>query len=254
VREGQIFFFFLPSSSFFFFCFFTCVTNGKNRADTVGTMVDPGGRHNSQVHGIAGGASSTPSLSALLVPSDHRSVQLLPYPWWKDGLTNSSSSSDSSLSWIFTKLQKEIQFLVNASPPKKQKKKKSRSTLNTKSNLHFLSISLSRLTQHTIHLFWKPKQHNTIQLLYKPTQHNSLCSGNQTQNTHTHTQQQQQHNKTQKEKSLKKRATIPNLQTQKKMFFLTLTFNPPPPAPPGSSNNNNNNKSEFRNTEPLFLY
>jgi hypothetical protein len=125
VREGQIFFFFLPSS-FFFFCFFTCVTNGKNRADTVGTMVDPGGRHNSQVHGIAGGASSARSLSALLVPSDHRSVQLLPYPWWKDGLTNSSSSSssDSSLSWIFTKLQKEIQFLVNASPPPKQKKRK----------------------------------------------------------------------------------------------------------------------------------
>jgi hypothetical protein len=112
VSEGQIFFFFLPStSSFFFFCFFTCVTNGKNRADMVGTMVDPGGRHNSAVHGIAGDASSTPSLSALLVPSDHRSVQLLPYPWWKDGLTNNnSSSSNSSLPWIFTKLQKEIQF------------------------------------------------------------------------------------------------------------------------------------------------
>jgi hypothetical protein len=122
VREGQIFFFFLPSSSFFFFCFFTCVTNGKNRADMVGTMVDPGGRHNSAVHGIAGGASSTPSLSALLVPSDHRSVQLLLYPWWTDGLTNNSSSSNSSLSWIFTKLQKEIQFLVNPFPPPQNQK------------------------------------------------------------------------------------------------------------------------------------
>jgi hypothetical protein len=194
----------------------------------VGTMVDPGGRHNSAVHGIAGGASSTPSLSALLVPSDHRPVQLLLYPWWKDGLTNNNSSSNSSLSWIFTKLQKEIQFLVNPSPPKKKKKEKSGRTLNTKSNLHFLSISLSRLTQHTIHLFWKPKQHSTIQLLYKPTQHNSLWSENQTQNTHTHT-----HNNNtttpRNKKSLKKRGTIPNLQTQKKMFFLTLTFNPPPP-------------------------
>jgi hypothetical protein len=125
VREGQIFFFFLPSSSSsFFFCFFTCVTNGTNRADMVGTMVDPGGRHNSAVDGIAGRASSTPSLSALLVPSDHRSVQLLLYPWWKDGLTNNNNSSNSSLSWIFTKLQKEIQFLVNPSPPKNRKKKK----------------------------------------------------------------------------------------------------------------------------------
>jgi hypothetical protein len=197
----------------------------------VGTMVDPGGRHNSAVHGIAGGASSTPSLSALLVPSDHRPVQLLLYPWWKDGLTNNNSSSNSSLSWIFTKLQKEIQFLVNPSPPKKKKKEKSGRTLNTKSNLHFLSISLSRLTQHTIHLFWKPKQHSTIQLLYKLTQHKQYSTIHfalETKHkTHTHT-----HNNTQKQKSLEKRATIPNLQTQKKMFFLTLTFNPPPPPPP----------------------
>jgi hypothetical protein len=91
----------------------------------VGTMADPGGRHNSAVQGIAGGASSARSLSALLVPSDHRSFQLLPYPSWKDGMTNNnnSSSSNSSLSWIFTKLQKEIQFLVNPSPPQKPKKK-----------------------------------------------------------------------------------------------------------------------------------
>jgi hypothetical protein len=109
----------------------------------VGTMVDPGGRHNSAVHGIAGGASSIPSRSALLVPSDHRSVQLLLYPWWKDGLTNNNnSSSNSSLYWTFTKLQKEIQFLVNPSPPQKNQKKKSGSTLNTKSNLDFHSISL----------------------------------------------------------------------------------------------------------------
>jgi hypothetical protein len=91
----------------------------------VGTMVDPGGRHNSAVHGIAGGASSTPSLSALLVPSDHRSVRVLRYPWWKDGLTNNNnSSSNSSFSWIFTKLQKEIEFLVNPSAPPKTKKEK----------------------------------------------------------------------------------------------------------------------------------
>jgi hypothetical protein len=168
----------------------------------VGTMVDPGGRHNSAVHGIAGGASSTPSILALLVPSDHRSVQLLLYPWWKDGLTNNSnSSSNSSLSWIFTKLQKEIQFLVNPSPPKNQKKK-SGSTLNTKSNLHFLSISLSRLTQHTIHLFWKPKQHSTIQLLYKPTKHkqyNTIHFALETKHTHTHTHTHtQQHPETKK--------------------------------------------------------
>jgi hypothetical protein len=145
----------------------------------VGTMVDPGGRHNSAVHGIAGGASSTPSLSALLVPSDHRPVQLLLYPWWKDGLTNNNSSSNSSLSWIFTKLQKEIQFLVNPSPPKKKRKEKSGRTLNTKSNLHFLSISLSRLTQHTIH-FGLETKHKT--------------------HTHTHTQ----HNNTQKQKKSQK--------------------------------------------------
>ncbi len=148
MREGQIFFSFLPSSSsFFFFCFFTCVTNGKNRADMVGTMVDPGGRHNSAVHGIAGGASSTPSLSALLVPSDHRSVQLLPYPWWKDGLTNNNnsnnnSSSSSSLSWIFTKLQKGIQFLVNPWPPPQTKKKRvgALSTLKATFTSSYLSL------------------------------------------------------------------------------------------------------------------
>jgi hypothetical protein len=174
----------------------------------VGTMADPGGRHDSAVQGIAGGASSARSVSALLVPSDHRSVQLLPYPWWKDGMTNnnnnnnnSSSSSSSSLSWIFTKLQKEIQFLVNPSAPKNQKKK-SRSTLNTKSNLHFLSISLSRLTQHTIHLFWKPKQHSTIQLLYKPTQrkqYNTIPFALETKHkTHTHTTATQQRPETKK--------------------------------------------------------
>jgi hypothetical protein len=39
------------------------------------------------------------------------------------------------------------------------------------------------------------------------------------------------------------------------MFCLTPTFNPPPPPPPPPwSSNNNNNKSEFRNTEHLFLY
>jgi len=205
------------------------VTNGKNRADMVGTMVDPGGRHNSAVHGIAGGASSTPSPSALLVPSDHRSVQLLLYPWWKDGLTNNnSSSSNSSLSWIFTKLQKEIQFLVNPNPQKTEKKRVG--ALSTLKATFTSSLCLS-LDSHNTQFTCSGNQNNTAQFNCSTNQHNTnnttqftlLCKPN-TKHTHTHT--------TQKQKSLKKRATIPNLQTQKKMFFLTLTFNPPPPPPP----------------------
>jgi hypothetical protein len=238
VREGQIFFVFLPSSSsFFFFCFFTCVTNGKNRADMVGTMVDPGGRHNSAVHGIAGGASSTPSLSALLVPSDHRSVQLLPYPWWKDGLTTNNSTAAAATPPSLGSSQnskKEIQFLVSPYPLPKKKKKKRVGALSTLNATFTSSLSLS-LDAHNTQFTCSGNQNNTAQFNCSTNQHNT---NNATQFTllwkpntknHTHTQQ---HNNTQKQKSLKKRATIPNLQTQKKMFCLTLTFNPPPPPPP----------------------
>jgi hypothetical protein len=157
----------------------------------VGTMVDPGGRHNSAVHGIAGGASSTPSPSALLVPSDHRSVQLLLYPWWKDGLTNNnSSSSNSSLSWIFTKLQKEIQFLVNPTPQKTEKKRVG--ALSTLKATFTSSLCLS-LDSHNTQFTCSGNQNNTAQFNCSTNQHNTnnttqftlLCKPN-TKHTHTH--------------------------------------------------------------------
>jgi hypothetical protein len=114
-------------------------------------------------------------------------------------------------------------------PPKKQKRKRV-GALSTLKATFTSSLSLS-LDSHSTQFTCSGNQNNTAQFSCSTNQHNT---NNTTQFTllwkpntkHTHTQQQ--HN-TQKQKSLKKRATIPNLQTQKKMFFLTLTFNPPPP-------------------------